>query len=411
MQNQKSIGSIVFYVFIIVFIVLAYLNNNGTFSTFFSKQTIATKKNVIQIEFKDKEYKADYTKKFEGVATEIAQFEDGEKWKGDFKIDDVNPWEGKASYVVLAKGNQPTVLTLRKNLNLSKSETIKMLVYSVDQENTDYIKKAILRFGNLADTAYFEYDIRNIKQGWNIIEMPKVNFSYVGGISVKEGELTDTSSEKGDVGSDRQWGVIEKVSLEVNARPNTQTEISFDRLWAEEDETYKKEFFTANFDMLSPRVWDGKSYINAWAMGATLGLVNKITGVRNFTYTAKIIPQKTGTFGINGRTDLSTSYGYYLDLGGIGTGSWQLYKYGKVVNDSPITQLDSGSIANFQIEANQPLWLRIITSGNSIAAYLSTDGVNFTKLTGKNDGELASGGIGIHMSGASILLESVEFSQ
>lgn len=145
-------------------------------------------------------------------------------------------------------------------------------------------------------------------------------------------------------------------------------------------------------------------------MGSTLGLINKITGVRNFTYTAKIIPQKIGTFGINGRTDVSTSYGYFLDFGGIGTGSWQLYKYGKVVNDSPVTQLDSGSIANFQIEASQPVWLRLTISGTSIAGYLSTDGKNFTKLTARSDGEHASGGIGIQTS-ASFLLESVEFSQ
>ena len=71
----------------------------------------------------------------------LAGFEEGEKWKGDFKIDDVNPWEGKTSYVILAKGLSPTVLTLRKNVNLSKNETIKMLVYSVDQQNTDDIKR------------------------------------------------------------------------------------------------------------------------------------------------------------------------------------------------------------------------------------------------------------------------------
>ena len=408
MTNQKNVGAIVFYSFIAVFIVIAYLNNQGTFTSLFLKKTITPNKKIVQMEFKDREYKADYTKKFEGASVEIARFEEEEKWKGDYKIDDVNPWEGKASYVLLAKGVS-TILTLRKNLNLSRSETIKMLVYSVDQQNTDDIKKALLRFGNLTDTAYFEYDIRNIKPGWNIIEMSKSSFSFIGGATpAKE---TDTAeSDKTDVNGDRLWSSIEKVTLELDARPGSQVELSFDRLWAEKDEIYKKEFLTKSYAMLSPRVWNNKSYINTWAMGSTFSLINKVSGVRNFTYTVKIIPQKAGSFGINARTDLDTLYGYYLDFGGIGTGSWRLYKYGKVVNDSPVTELDSGGIANFLIEADQPLWLRIAASGSSIAGYLSTDGTNFTKLTEKSDGELISGGIGIQTA-ASFLLESVEFKQ
>ncbi|MDO8609830.1 MAG: hypothetical protein Q7R95_04735 [bacterium] len=411
MPNHKSIGAIIFYIFIIIFIVLAYLNNNGTLSSFFPKTTTAPKKNIIQIEYKDKEYNADYIKKFSGAALEIASFEEGEKWIGDYKIDDVNYWEGQDSYVVLAKGLAPNILTLRKSMNLADSTVIKILVYSVNQENTDNIKKAALRLGNLADSAYYEYEIRNIKPGWNIIQMPKSNFSFINGpVSTKEEGTTDTKSEKSNVGSDRLWANIEKVSFELDSRPNTQVELSFDRLWAEKGDGYKKEFLTSDFNMLSPQVWNGKSYINVWALGGTLSLINKVSGVKNFTYTAKIIPQKTGTFGINARTDITTTYGYYLSIGGIGTGSWRLNKIGKIVNDSSVTELDSGGIANFQLEANQPVWLRLSTSGNAIAGYLSIDGKNFTKLTEKNDSEHTSGGIGVQTA-ASYLLESVEFKQ
>lgn len=412
MQYQKSIGAIVFYIFIIIFIVLAYLNNNGTFVSFFTKKPLTLKKNMVQIEYKDREYLADYTKKFSGYANEIANFEDGEKWKGEYRIDGSNYWEGKGSFVVLSKNHAPTTLSLRKSIDLTDKTVVKILVYSVDQQNVDNIKKVSLRLGNTSDTAYYEYDIRSIKQGWSIIDMPKANFSYVGGTaSSKEGESVDTSSEKTDVGSDRLWGAIEKVSLVLDSRPSTQVELSYDRLWAEKNADYKKEFLAVNFDMLSPRIWNGKSYTNVWAMGSTLGLINKVTGVRNFTYTAKVIPQKIGSFGINARTELDTAFGYYLDFGGVGTGSWRLYKMGKMANESPVTDLDSGGIANFQIEANQPLWLRLSLSGNSVAAYLSTDGKNFTKLTEKNDGEHSSGGIGIHTANAALLLESVEFKQ
>jgi len=411
MPNSKSIGSIVFYIFIILFIVLAYLNNSGNLAFLFPKKTTIVNRNIIQMEFKEKEYKADYTKKFEGAVIKIANFEEGEKWQGDFNIDnDANYWEGESSYVVLAKNNQSNVITLRKSLDLSSSSIIKILVYSADQENVDNINKTTLRFGNLADTAYYEYDIRNIKQGWSIIEMPKENFSFVTGAASTEEEKTDKNNESSIITNDRLWSSIGKISIEVKARPNTQVELSFDRLWAEKNDLYKKEFLTNNFDMLSPVDWNGKNYINFWSIGASLSIFNKVTGVRNFTYTAKIIPQKVGTFGINGRTDLSTSYGYFLEIGGIGTGSWRLFKTGKIVDVSPVTELDSGSIANFQIEANQPLWLRLSISGNTITGYLSTDNKNFTKLTEKNDTEHKSGGIGVQTAG-SFLLESIEFKQ
>lgn len=405
MPNSKSIGSIVFYVFIIIFIVLAYLGNSGSLASIFPKKTTIVNKNIIQMEYKEKEYKADYTKKFEDVAIKIANFEMGEKWIGDFNINDADYWEGESSYIVIAKNNQSNIITLRKSLDLSDSSIFKILIYSADQENVNNIKKATLRFGNLTDTAYYEYDIRNIKQGWSIIEMLKENFSFVTGAASTEEEGNDKN-----ITNDRLWSSIGKISLEVEARPNTQVELSFDRLWAEKDDKYKKEFLANNFDMLSPVGWNEKNYINFWSIGASLSLFNKITGVKNFTYTAKIIPQKTGTFGINGRTDLSTSYGYYLEIGGIGTGSWRLYKVGKVIDISPIIELDGGSIANFQIEANQPVWLRLRTSGSTITGSLSTDGKNFTKLTEKNDSEHKSGGIGVQTAG-SFLLESVEFQQ
>ena len=79
-------------------------------------------------------------------------------------------------------------------------------------------------------------------------------------------------------------------------------------------------------------------------LGTTLSLISKVTGVKNFTYTAKIIPQKIGAFGINARIDGTTNYGYYLDLGGIGTGSWRFYKYGKMMGESPVVELDSGGL-------------------------------------------------------------------
>lgn len=398
MLNNKSIGAIVFYIFIIIFVVLAYLNNKGSLVYLFPKKTTIISKNVVQIEYKDKEYGVDYTKKFKDNATEISNFEEEEKWNGDYKIDNSNYWEGQSSYVIFAKGLKSTTLTLNKSVNLLDSEMIKILIYSADQKNIDHIKKATLRFGNLTDTTYYEYDMRNIKTGWNIITMKKNDFSFEGVKKISEDNL---------------WLNIEKITLRIDSLPSGQVEISVDRLWAEKNKNsdYKKEFFTTSTDMMSLKSFNKNSYINFWGIGSNLSLVNKINGVKNFTYTAKIIPQKIGTFGINARTDLATAYGYYLSLDGIGTNTWQFYKIGKTGNTGTITKLDNGSISNFQFEPNQPVWLRIKTSGNTITGYISTDEKNFVKLTEKNDDEHKSGGIGVQTINASFLLESIDFKQ
>lgn len=404
---MKSSGAIIFYIFIILFIILAYLNTSGLLPALFS-QKIPTpapvKRNIIEMPYKEKEYHADYSKKYDKSGVEIAGFEEGEKWKGDYKIDTSNYHDGKSSYVVFSKDNQPVVLSLQKNMNLSDYSIFKMLVYVANEENINNLQNLIIRLEPLDNSAYYEYNIQNINPGWNIVSMSKDNFTLISGSKNNE------TNSQNPAGSDRRWEKIEKISVELNSRPNSQVELSVDRLWAEKNEDYQKDFRTTTPAFVSPKTLNGKTYMNFWSLGGSSAYINKVAGVKNFIYTVKIIPQKAGAFAISARTDMATNYGYYLEMGGIDAGTWNLHKIGKVVKDSSTTQLDNGELANFLIEANQPVWLRITTLGNTIAGYFSTDGINFTKLTEKADDELKSGGIGLQ-TGGSFLLESIEFKQ
>ena len=409
MPNSKSIGSIVFYVFIILFIVLAYLNNNGTLASLFpkSKTALTEKRNVIELEFKEKEYKVDFTKAYAGNSLEIAGFEEGEKWNGDFNIDDSNFMEGKTAFSLASKNNSSSIIYLNKKMDLSKFEVFKMLIYSSKENDSNNIQKLNLRFGNKNDTLYYEYSIRNIKEGWNIIKMEKKNFNFSREVVTEKDEETEKSTSS----EDALWSNIETVTLELTSRPANRVELTFDCLWAEKNENYQEEDFrTDSPNTLSLKNYNKQTYLNIWRFDKNLALFKKVTGVKNFTYTAKIIPQQIGTFGINARTDISNTYGYYLELSGIGSGAWQLYKNGKPVEGIG-ARLDNGEIANFLLEENKPVWLRLKLSGNVITAYLSINGKDFTRLTEKNDPELKSGGIGLQTGGGSFLVESVEFSQ
>lgn len=412
--QKKGFNPVVFYVLLILFIVISYLYNNGTLTSLFpkSKTSVTEKRNIIELEFKEKKYNVDFTKAYAGNVLEISDFEEGEKWNGDFNIDDSNFMEGKTAFSLASKNNSSSIIYLNEKLDLSKFEVFKMLIYSAKENDTDNIQKLNLRFGNKNDTLYYEYSIRNVKEGWNIITMEKKNFAFSRGVTKKEtDEKTGEETVKTVSSEDALWSNIESVTLELTSRPANRVELTFDRLWAEKDESYQEEDFRTDSPYtLSLRNYNKQTYLNVWRFDKNLALLKKVTGVKNFTYTAKLIPQQIGTFGINARTDISNNYGYYLDLSGIGSGAWQLYKIGKPV-EGVGPRLDNGEIANFLVEENKPIWLRLKLSGNVITAYLSIDGKDFTRLTEKNDPELKSGGIGFQSGGSSFLVESIEFSQ
>lgn len=386
----KDTKAIIFYVFLIVFIVIAYLYNNDMIS-FLPKKTPSTMiSNVIEIQFTDKKYSEDFTDKWDGYVVELAGFEEAEKWKGEYNIDDTNFMDGKTGYLIFSKDNKELIITLTKSVNLSDFDLFKFFVFSEKKENIENLKNFVLRFGD-SETSYFEFSILNLKQGWNLIKMQKENFS-----------------EKGTP----KWSNIKNITISVNSRPKTQVEFVFDRLWAEKSEDYQGDFLTSNMDMLSPKSIKDKTYMNLTPYGGYLSLIKKISSVKDFTYTVKIIPEKKGSFGINARSSISTGKGYFLDFTGVGSGMWQLYKVGKGETGNVTTRLSIGEIANFIIEEGKPIWLRIQTSGSKISGFMSNDGVNFTKVTEKNDSEISSGGTGLQIGpSASILIESINFTQ
>lgn len=396
---NKGWTATIFYLFLIIFIISAYLYKKG-FLTFLSlevsqkKPVETTKKKLVDIEFKDKEYQENFSQKNQNSAIELAQFEKEEPWEGEFDLDATNVIDGETSLSILSKNGQTTTIKYKKRVNLSALKLFKIYVYIPKEEIINDITNLTLKF-SLTDSSFFEYPILNIKAGWNLVQMPKEKFT----------------ASKQDDKSEALWENIDSIIIELAARSNAKVMVSLDRLWAEKNADYQKDFFVSSANMISLKNYSGKTYINVLPFEANLALIKKVTSVKNFTYTAKIIPQNKGSFGINARTDINTGYGYYLEMGGIDSASWQLYKIGQSSNGSSTTKLDAGEISNFLLEPNKAILLKIQVAGSKIRGYISSDGINFTKLTEKNDDELKTGGIGINTSSGSFLLESIDLKQ
>lgn len=408
----NKIGQFSFYIFLIVFILVAYLYNRGLLSNFFKSPTAIfknlQKKNVVEIDFVKKEYKIDVPKKFDNWTVELGDFENNEQWEGEYKLNKSIFALGTSSIAISSQNHHSVVLSLKKQANLTDKKNIRMFIYNEDQKNANGIEKLSLRLGKNDDSSYYEYVLTNIASGWNLVNMAEENFNFVS----KNARFSETSTSSSTNNPGELWSSIEKVSFFLQSRPNTQVDLLLDRLWAEKDEEYQNDFRGHNESLISTKNYKGKNYINFWPFNSTTAYIKEITSAKDFAYTAKIVPQQKGSFGIITRTDQSNAFGYYLVLNGIDSNGWRLYKQGKLNADNSMTEMDSGEIANYTISENVPIWLRLQTLGDKISAFLSLDGDHFTKLTTKSDKELKSGGIGLLVNpNASFLLELIDFHQ
>lgn len=410
-DKKQSTGAALFYIFLIIFILIGYLNKKGLISKLpinLSGSSVAVqKKNTTLIEFTDRAYDEDYSLKYAGQGIAIAGFEKSEGWAGDFDLDDINFWEGETSMGLVSKNGKTEALNLTKSVDLSTMEVIKMMVNVPKEGDKDNVAGLKLIFTNPIGNS-FEYSITNLQTGWNLVVMPKSQFTTTS--ENKKNQPVENPVSKLFHSGDPFWSNIAGIRTELTSRPNTQIELAFDRLWAEQNNSYQNDFITVNGSMLSLSQHNGKTFINAWPMGTTSTLIKRVTAVKNFTYTVKFFPQKSGVFGISARVNNEDGSGYYLEVNGIDTNAWQLTKTGVPVNGNPVVKLDDGAISNFVIEKDKPLWLRLKLDGSKITGLLSIDGDKFTRLTEKNDDEITIGGIGIRTN-ASVLIENIDLRQ
>ncbi len=394
---MKTSGPIiVFYIFIIIIIKASFFSSPSSVNQPPPKQT------KVNVEFKDKQYHIDFNqKKYADSVVNIAQFEAGEGWEGDFTVDEANYVEGLSSYYISSENNITNRISLEKKTDLRKSEFIKIFVFLRNPNDNINIKNFSLRLGDKKGIFSFEYQIPLASNaGWHLIKMPKGAFV-----------LSTRGKEKS---MDNHWGNIEKITLELTARPNSKIELSIDDLWAESG-NINNIFQVNSLDMFSFRHYSGHTYLQILPYAASSFFLKKISSARDFTYTVKLVPWgKRGTIALVARANMNNGQGYYLELNGIEDNGWKLYKIGnssRKDKGSVITRLASGLISNFVLDRGVPVWLRIKTKGNTIGGYISSNGTDFSQLTEKSDSEFASGSIGMNQADASYLIESIDFKQ
>ena len=348
--------------------------------------------NTVGLKFSDKNYKLDYSSVDPETVLTISGFENNEGWQGKSEFDDVYFWDGDFSLVLTSRNDERLDVFLDKDLNLEDYSIFKMSVYL--QTDPADVELTRLYFSDKDKNSYYYYSIRNLVKGWNQLTIPKNKFSTQNVTGENQGQTEGTGSS----GRQNQlsWQNIARVGLEVASRANSTTDINFDSLKALKNEDYLDDWLVNSPMFLDLSKANNNIYLQGKHFGAAVALLKKLSGITDFTYSAKLQPLRNNTrSGLFVRGDFKTGYGYYFMIDGVNGNRYQIFKIhledGKTVN----TVIKNGVINNFIVEKDTPLWLKVEGKGNAFKYSLSTDGKSYSELASVKDSQYKEGGLGI----------------
>ena len=370
-------------------IVLAafYLYRQGKITLWFQELDKPIVHGKVGIPFADKEYNLSYVGG-PSSSLEIAGFEEGEDWVGDGELDYAVYFEGSNSFFLSSNNHRRAAITLEKNLNIERASNFKFMFHL--ETAVDDLEEFNLYFINESTGYSYEFAIRGLDRGWNLLTLPRERF-----FAYSHDSLTDEDPNDAPIN-------IEKVVIELISRPKTRSIVNLDSLWVEKDEDYLKKWHLEPTNILSIRK-NGNSddfliFIKAGAGRATL---REIGYAKNYTIQAKFTPLREGIFAFFLRGEFEEGDGYYLEVGGVGTNDWRIYKQGVFDDQRQRKPLAEGKISNFRME-KKSYWLKAEMENSKIVFYLSIDGENFAQLAEVKDETFVGGAIGIATSGESL---------
>lgn len=408
MKKILSEKTFAFGLVFIAFIVVIWLYQQGKIGFLPHRKASEVKEQVVEIFFKEKEYKLSYKDRPSNTVVEIAHFEGDEKWQGDGDIDFTNFYEGESSFRLVSRDHQKATLTLAKNLDLDEALNFKFLI-NLETEPGSF-ETMSLTFGNQNLSSFYRYSIRELKKGWNLVILPKKYFAAstqrVPVVEEETGEESSTEARTSD------WSNIRKVAIELVSRPRSVSTANFDFLWAETEDSYQEDWNTTSDRFLGLGKNGEKVNLLVINLVGSNASLKKISSAKDYTFQAKFTPLKKGRFGLFLRNDFTTGDGYYLMMDGLGTNSWIVYKVGVFEEKRQTIVLAKGEISNFQVEKGKSYLLKGKVRGSRIIFYLSLDDKNLTKLGEVRDDSFSSGGVGIAATGRSIfLVDDIAFFQ
>jgi hypothetical protein len=339
---------------------------------------VITKISVDELTQENVDYSLNSSAYPQGAITVISNMEESEnnKWQGGGVFDENTVFEGNRSLGLVSIDHNEIISYLKKDFDLSNKE---YLVLMVDLSNDTGFEEFNLKLGDLEMKNYYLYSFSNLKLGWNLLQIPKRQFSA----NIEDEVVFD-------------WGKIKRVQFTLQSRPGAVLMVNVDMIrgvnnnfdiakdWRVPDQAEKE--FLGLYEAGS------KTKLLARNLGVNRGILYSANAERDFIYIASVSPQSIGRSGLFVRGNYNNGKGYYFLIGGVRNNRWQVMKF---TADNKWETLSEGDMGNTVFLNNSEYWLRVEARKDKFRFLSSLDGKDYTELAEITDNEFKSGGLGI----------------
>lgn len=206
----------------------------------------------------------DFSKHYSQNKTiELAGFEEGEGWQGNYSYDSERAFEGKSSITLSSWYGKENSIQSNQTTLLSPGYTKGYLsVYVANTQNLSSLVSFSLELVGDKDQKQ-EYTFTPLVHvGWNRIAIALPN-----------------------------WGKITKKSFFLLSKPETIVEVNLDRLWAENTSIYNSEIFSTQSKALSLRTIGERTYLFSASPLSQQYALNTPSTLQKGSVTFSLIPE------------------------------------------------------------------------------------------------------------------------
>jgi hypothetical protein len=208
----------------------------------------------------------DFSKRYSQNKTiELATFEEGDLWQGNYSYDSQRALEGNSSITLSSWYGKTNVIEKTQDTLLPSGYTKGYLsLYVPDKQNLTSLVSLSLELLGEKDQKK-EYDLtQEITIGWNRIA-----------ISIPT------------------WKKITKRSFTVLSKPESIAEVNLDRFWVENTSVYSSDVFSVQSKSLSLRTIGERTYLFSASPFLEHYLLNHPSSLQRGTVTISLIPEHT----------------------------------------------------------------------------------------------------------------------
>ncbi len=216
----------------------------------------------------------DFTAKYKQTPPiELAGFEQGEGWQGNFTYDNGTVLEGNTSVIFSSWYGKENSISRQKQFAIAGYKKGFFSLFIKNKEQLNALTSLILKLKNeKGEEKMFSFSTFTV--GWNRIEISLPN-----------------------------WNKITSITLSIRSKPEHITEMNLDRLWLEKKSDYKNDLDTSS-NVSSLRTIGERVYFFSASDKTVAYNFNQLQSFKKGMVSVSIIPEhaKSVSFTLNGIT-------------------------------------------------------------------------------------------------------------